>query len=185
MKDAFKALSAENSASFRSQSADSIAELLKPIREKFAEFDKSVQESQKESAAQSAAIRTHIEQVLQQSKSVGDEARNLANALTGYSKVQGDFGEMLLIDVLKNAGLVEGIHFFTQGVMTDESGHEIRSESGRTMIPDVMIYYPTKLRSSWIRKSACGLTTTTWSRKPWNRASVPRKAHVESVRKHG
>lgn len=184
MKDAFKALSAENSASFRSQSADSIAELLKPIREKFTEFDKSVKESQKESAAQSAAIRTHIEQVLRQSKSVGDEARNLANALTGYSKVQGDFGEMLLIDVLKNAGLVEGVHFFTQGVMTDESGHEIRSESGRTMIPDVMIYYPdetTVIVDSKVSLRAYNDYMVAEAVEPRKRAA---KAHVESVRKH-
>ena len=86
MKDAFKALSAETSASFKSQSADSISELLKPIKEKFDEFDRSVRESQKESAAQSAAMKENIENVLKHSRAVGDEARNLANALTGYSK---------------------------------------------------------------------------------------------------
>lgn len=127
MKDAFKALSAENSASFKNQSAETIAEILKPIKEKFAEFDRSVRESQKESAAQSEVLKANIETVLRHSQAVGDEARNLANALTGYSKVQGDFGEMLLTDVLKNAGLVEGIHFFSQGVITDSSGHEIKS----------------------------------------------------------
>ena len=137
MKDAFKALSAENSTMFKNQSAESISELLKPIKEKFAEFDRSVRESQKENAAQSAALKENIENVLKHSRTVGDEARNLANALTGYSKVQGDFGEMLLTDVLKNAGLVEGVHFFTQGVITDQGGHEIKSDEGRTLIPDV------------------------------------------------
>lgn len=184
MKDAFKVLSAENSASFRNQSADSIAELLKPIREKFSEFDKSVRESQKESAAQSAAIRTHIENVLKQSKSVGDEARNLANALTGYSKVQGDFGEMLLTDVLKQAGLVEGVHFFTQGVMTDADGHEIRNEAGRSMIPDVMVYYPdetTVIVDSKVSLRAYNDYMVAEGGDDRKRAA---KAHVESVRKH-
>ena len=138
MRDAFKALSAENSASFKSQSAESIAELLKPIKEKFEAFDKSVRESRIESAAQSAAMKENIENVLKRSQAVGDEARNLANALTGYAKVQGNFGEMLLTDVLKNAGLVQGIHYFTQGVITDSEGHEIKSDEGKTMIPDVI-----------------------------------------------
>ena len=142
MKDAFKALSAENSRSFKDQSAESISELLKPIKEKFAEFDRSVRDSQKENAERSAALKENIENVLKHSQAVGDEARNLANALTGYSKVQGDFGEMLLTDVLKNAGLTEGVHFFTQGVLTDQAGHEIKSEGGRTLIPDVMVFYP-------------------------------------------
>ncbi|MBQ8061074.1 MAG: DNA recombination protein RmuC [Bacteroidales bacterium] len=184
MKDAFKALSAENSASFKNQSAETIAEILKPIKEKFAEFDRSVRESQKESAAQSEVLKSNIETVLRHSQAVGDEARNLANALTGYSKVQGDFGEMLLTDVLKNAGLVEGIHFFTQGVITDSGGHEIKSEEGRTLIPDVMVYYPddtTVIIDSKVSLNAYKeymVSETVESRRRYA------KAHVESVRKH-
>ena len=184
MKDAFKALSAENSASFKSQSAETIAEILKPIKEKFAEFDRSVRESQKESAAQSEVLKANIETVLRHSQAVGDEARNLANALTGYSKVQGDFGEMLLTDVLKNAGLVEGIHFFSQGVITNSSGHEIKSDEGRTLIPDVMVYYPddtTVIIDSKVSLNAYKeymVSETVEARRRYA------KAHVESVRKH-
>jgi len=184
MKDAFKALSAENSASFKSQSAETIAEILKPIKEKFAEFDRSVRESQKESAAQSEVLKANIETVLRHSQAVGDEARNLANALTGYSKVQGDFGEMLLTDVLKNAGLVEGIHFFSQGVITDSSGHVIKSDEGRTLIPDVMVYYPddtTVIIDSKVSLNAYKeymVSETVEARRRYA------KAHVESVRKH-
>ena len=184
MKDAFKALSAENSASFKNQSAETIAEILKPIKEKFAEFDRSVRESQKESAAQSEVLKANIETVLRHSQAVGDEARNLANALTGYSKVQGDFGEMLLTDVLKNAGLVEGIHFFSQGVITDSSGHEIKSDEGRTLIPDVMVYYPddtTVIIDSKVSLNAYKeymVSETVEARRRYA------KAHVESVRKH-
>ena len=184
MKDAFKALSAENSAIFKNQSTESIEELLKPIREKFAEFDKSVRDSQKDAAAQSAALKENIEKGMQQSKSVGDKAESLANALTGYSKIQGDFGEMLLTDVLKKAGLQEGVHFVTQGVITDENGHEIKSETGRTMIPDVMVYYPDD--TVVIIDSKVSLNAYN---EYMNAASVEdkrkwAKAHVESVRKH-
>lgn len=184
MRDAFKALSAENSAAFKSQSAESIAELLKPIKEKFEAFDKSVRESRMESAAQSAAMKENIENVLKRSQAVGEEARNLANALTGYSKVQGDFGEMLLTDVLKNAGLVEGIHFITQGVITDSEGHEIKSDAGRTLIPDVIVFYPddtTVIIDSKVSLNAYKdymVSDTVEARRKFA------KAHVESVRKH-
>lgn len=184
MRDAFKALSAENSAAFKSQSAESIAELLKPIKEQFEAFDKSVRESRIESAAQSAAMKENIENVLKRSQAVGEEARNLANALTGYSKVQGDFGEMLLTDVLKNAGLVEGIHFITQGVITDSEGHEIKSDAGRTLIPDVMVFYPddtTVIIDSKVSLNAYKdymVSDTVEARRKFA------KAHVESVRKH-
>ena len=142
MKDTFKVLTAENTATFKTQSAESISELLKPIQEKFSEFDKSVRDSQEKSVEQNASLKAVIEQVMQQSKTVGDEAKNLANALTGYSKVQGDYGEMLLTDVLTSSGLTEGIHFITQGVITDQHGHEVKSETGGTLIPDVIVYYP-------------------------------------------
>ena len=184
MRDAFKALSAENSAVFKRQSAESIGELLKPIREKFTEFGDAVRESRKEALQQNAELKEHIRGVMDRSNAVGEEARNLANALTGYSKVQGDFGEMLLTDVLKNSGLQEGVHFFTQGVMTDSSGHEIKSDSGRTMIPDVMVFYPDD--TTVIIDSKVSLNAY----QEWMNAEKVEdrkrfaKAHVESVKKH-
>jgi len=142
LEESFKALSEQNSAGLRRQNAESINELLKPIQEKFTGFEKSVKDSQEKSVAQDASMRELLKTMMDQSKSVGDEARNLANALTGHSKIQGDFGEMLLMDLLKNAGLQEGVHFKPQGVLTDEMGHEIKSDTGSTLIPDVIVYYP-------------------------------------------
>ena len=184
MKDAFKVLSADNSSEFRRQSSESISELLKPMQEKFAELGKAVQESRKDAVERNAELREHIKGVMEQSRNVGDEARNLANALTGYSKVQGDFGEMLLTDVLKNAGLMEGVHFVTQSVMTDEAGHEIKSEGGRTMIPDVMVFYPddtTVIIDSKVSLKAYNEYVNAQSVESRIRLA---KAHTDSVRKH-
>ncbi len=184
MRDVFKTLSAENSATFKVQSAETISELLKPIKEKFSEFDKSVRDTQRDSAAQSAALKTHIESVLKHSQAVGDEARNLANALTGYSKVQGDFGEMLLTDVLKNAGLVEGVHYITQGVIKDEAGREIKSESGRVMIPDVSVYYPDDTTVIVDSKVSLKAYHAFINAETVEERKKLAKEHVESVRKH-
>ena len=142
LKESFRVLTADNSEIFKKQSAESIGELLKPINDKFSEFGKAVKESQEKATEQSAQLKQHIEDVLKQSRDVGEEARNLANALTGKSKIQGNFGEMSLVDDLKNAGLVEGVHFVTQRAMTDENGQVIKSDAGRLMIPDAMVYYP-------------------------------------------
>lgn len=142
LEESFKTLSEQNSAGLRRQNAESINELLKPIQEKFTGFEKSVKDSQEKSVAQDASMRELLKTMMDQSKSVGEEARNLANALTGHSKIQGNFGEMLLVDLLKNSGLQEGVHFKPQGVLTDELGHEIKSDTGGTLIPDVIVYYP-------------------------------------------
>lgn len=142
MEESFKLLSEQNSAGLRRQNAESLTELLKPIQEKFSGFEKTVRDNQEKSVAQDASMRELLKTLSEQSRSVGDEARNLANALTGHSKIQGNFGEMLLVDLLKQSGLEEGVHFATQGVMRDALGHEIKSDSGATMIPDVIVYYP-------------------------------------------
>lgn len=142
MEESFKYLSEQNSAGLRRQSAESISELLKPIQDKFELFDRTMRESQVKDGERSSAMMEAVRQMMERSKSVGDEARNLANALTGHSKLQGDFGEMLLTDLLRNSGLEEGVQYSVQSVMCDEAGHEIKSDAGRTMIPDVIIHYP-------------------------------------------
>lgn len=142
MKDTFKALAAENSDTFKVKSEKTIGELLKPVQEKFREFSESVKESREKSLERHTRLEQQIKDLNERSRMVGDEARNLADALSGRSKVQGDFGEMLLTDVLKNAGLVEGIHFLTQHVITDSAGREVKSVEGKTLIPDVLVLYP-------------------------------------------
>lgn len=184
MEDSFRLLSEQNCAGLRRSNAESMEEILKPLQEKFQGFEKSVQDSQRQNAAQDAALREMLGMMMEQSKSVGDEARNLANALTGHSKIQGDFGEMLLFDILKQSGLEEGVHFQSQGVIRDGQGHEVKSESGATLIPDVIVYYPDD--TEVIIDSKVSLTAYVSymnSTSPEDRVRYA-KAHVDSVIKH-
>lgn len=184
MEESFRLLSEQNSAGLRRQNAESITELLKPIQEKFGEFDRTMRTNQEKAAAQDATMKQMMDSLMKKSQSVGEEARNLANALAGHSKVQGDFGEMLLVDLLKASGLEEGVHFMTQGVIRDSSGHEIRSDSGATMIPDVIVYYPDD--TELVIDSKLSLTAymnyvnaeSVEERKRWA------KEHVASVTRH-
>lgn len=184
MKLAFENLSEKNSLAFKARSTETIAELLKPVQEKFKEFTESVKDSQKSSIERHSRLEQKIEDLDKQSRSVGDEARNLANALTGYSKIQGDFGEMLLVDVLKNSGLTEGIHFLTQGVMTDESGREIRSEQGRAMIPDVMVFYPDDTVVIIDSKLSLAAYNDFMRVETAQERKAFAKQHIESVKRH-
>lgn len=188
MKEQFRAAAAEiaekNTKEFRQQSAERIEDILKPIKEKFVEFDKSVKDSRTESTKQNSALEASIKLIMEQSRQVGNEAKNLADALAGRSKVQGDFGEMLLKDILKNAGLQEGIHFISQGVLTDGNGHEIKSEEGRSMIPDTIIFYPDDTLVVVDSKvSLTAFKNYLAATEVEERARLA-KAHVESIRKH-
>ena len=184
MRNAFKALSAENSEHFRKTSAESVGELLKPIQEKFKEFSESVKNSDEKNAERSGSMEKMIHLLSEQSKNVGNQAQALADAITGQSKTQGDFGEMLLVDLLRESGLQEGVNFDVQGVIRDEFGHEIKSDDGRTMIPDVIVHCPDG--GEVIVDSKVSLKAFV----EWNQAITPEdrsrlaKAHIASIRSH-
>ena len=184
MRTAFKALSAENSEHFRKASAESVGELLKPIQEKFKEFSEHVKSSDEKSAERSGSMEKMIRILSEQSRSIGDQARALADAITGQSKTQGDFGEMLLVDLLRESGLQEGVNFDVQGVLRDEQGHEIKSDEGRTLIPDVIVHYPDG--GEVIVDSKVSLKAFV----EWNQATLPEdrkkwaREHIRSIRSH-
>ena len=69
---------------------------------------------------------------------------NLANALKGESKTQGDWGEMILEDILQKSGLVEGEQFVRQDFIRDENGETLKGENGHKMQPDVIVMFPDK-----------------------------------------
>ncbi len=188
MQEQFRTAAAEimdkNSEAFSKQSSEKINVLLKPVNEKFEEFRKKVEESDKGMVKMQTAFEEQVKVMIDQSSRVGESADNLANALTYNPKTQGDFGEMILKDILLNNGLVEGMNFICQGVMTDENGHEIKGSEGQTLIPDVLVFYPdgtTVVVDSKISLTDyvryCSETT-----EEGKRGAL--KAHIESIRKH-
>ena len=176
MRSAFKALSAENSEHFRKASAESVGELLKPIQERFKEFSEHVKSSDEKNAERSGSMEKMIRILSEQSRCIGDQARALADAITGQSKTQGDFGEMLLVDLLRESGLQEGVNFDVQNVLRDELGHEIKS--------DVIVHYPDG--GEVIVDSKVSLKAFV----EWNQATLPEdrkkwaREHIRSIRSH-
>ena len=183
-REMFENMARRSNEDFRLQSAQSIETLLRPLQEKFGEFSQAVRESQEKSLQRHAQLEQRIVDLDNRSRAVGDQAQNLADALTGYSKVQGDFGEMLLTDVLKNAGLTEGIHFSTQSVVTDEKGRQLRGASGEVLIPDVLVYYPDD--TTVVIDSKVSLKDYHQFMVSENAAArkAAARAHVESIRRH-
>ena len=126
-----------------------MGELLKPIKEKFEEFRKSVEESSKQSALNKAKITDSFEATLklfqqeqqqavkslkEETSRIGTDAANLTKALKGESKLQGDWGEMVLENLLENSGLSKGNEYFVQENVKDEEGKNYR--------PDVIVRFP-------------------------------------------
>ena len=166
-------------------------ELLKPIKEQFADFKKSVEESKTQNEVNKKELQNTFEATMklfqqeqqqavlnlkEQTEKIGSDAANLTKALKGDSKMQGDWGEMVLETILENSGLRRDEEFFIQENTKDEEGKNYR--------PDVIVRFPEG--RSVVIDSKVSLTAYSDALAAEDEAEQERlmKAHALSVRKH-
>lgn len=130
------------STKFTELNKENIDRLLKPLGQNIETFQKRVNEVYSADGKDRASLVEQIKMLVEMNNKTREEAHNLAEALKGNSKVQGDWGEMILERILESSGLKEGREYRVQDVIRDEDGATAKSEQGRMMRPDVVIYYP-------------------------------------------
>ncbi len=144
LSNQFQALAAEileqKSKSFAESSQKDLGNLLAPLREQIGEFRKRVEEAQSDSKDGVTTLRTLIGNLNSMNQQLADEARNLTTALRGSSKVQGDWGELIVRNLLEKAGLREGEQFRVQETFEAASGNG--DERQRKARPDVIVNLP-------------------------------------------
>ncbi len=113
----------EKSEKFTKQNRENLDLLLNPLQKRIESFEKKVGDSQTDSVKMHSALKQQLEGLKDLNLQMSKEAINLANALKGDSKVQGDWGEIQLEIVLEKAGLSKDIHYSTQGGYRDEAGN--------------------------------------------------------------
>lgn len=163
-----------------------IQEILAPLKEKMEEFKKEVRETKDKSIQNTANIETQIKLMLDKATSLGKEANNLASALKGNNKIQGNWGEMHLENLLQDAGFVEGVDYYKQQTIKDDTNSSILNEdTGRKMIPDYIVTFPDNkvvILDSKVSMSAymdyCDKDAT-----PEQLENAKRR-HIESVKSH-
>lgn len=130
-----------NSGKFGEQSRQGLMELLSPLKVDIDRFKQQVESAYSSEARERFALSERIKELVELNMSIGREAKDLARALRGDSKVQGDWGEMVLETMLEKSGLVKGVHFEVQ-VTTDDCGDTLRDAKGRHIRPDAIVNYP-------------------------------------------
>lgn len=114
---------------------DPLTQSLKSMREA---FDKS-KEQQNEALTR---LDTTIKVNMEKSAALGETADRLTRALTGEVKVQGNFGELKLKQLLEDLELKEGEQFDTQETLRDKAGKQAKGDDGRGLIPDFILHFP-------------------------------------------
>lgn len=128
---------------------EQIDQLLQPIKAEFAAFKQSVEDTRNRGEINKKELQSTFEntmklfeqqqqnavaQLREQTERIGNDAANLSKALKGDSKMQGDWGEMILASMLENCGLRKNEEYFVQESVKDEEGGRLR--------PDVVVRFP-------------------------------------------
>lgn len=113
---------------------------LEPLRESIREMGKALEQNKQDQGRFSAELKGHMEEMLRQSEAARHSAEELTLAFRHKSKVQGDWGEVVLAELLESQGLQRGVHFHTQATLKDLDGHTIRPDQGANLRPDVIMH---------------------------------------------
>lgn len=124
----------EKTAKFTEQNKTNIDSLLKPLKEKIIDFEKKVEETYDKEAQQRFSLKEEVKRLAELNQKVSEDAKNLTKALKGESKTQGNWGEMILENILERSGLVKDREYFVQTSFIGDDG--VRYQ------PDVVIKYP-------------------------------------------
>ncbi len=116
--------------------------LLSPFKDNINDFRKRVEETYDKESKMRFSLEQRILELVELNNKISDDAKNLTNALKGNSKVQGDWGEMILESILERSGLQKNREYFIQDTIKDEFGKAVTNENGQMMRPDVIISYP-------------------------------------------
>ena len=126
----------DKSKKFTEQNKTNLDNILNPLKEKIKTFEEKVEKSYNTEAAERNSLKGEIKALVTLNKQISEEANNLAKALKGDSKKQGNWGEIILEKVLERSGLQRGTEYEMQVSFTDEAGKRVQ--------PDAIIYLPDK-----------------------------------------
>ena len=185
LRDSFRAV-ANDIMRERTEDLDKrTKETLSPLREDLKRFGEQVDKTYQEEARERFNLKDSIEKLILRSQEISQETTSLTRALRGDSKVQGDWGELVLERILDQSGLIRGEHYFVQETLRDESGAIITTGDSRGGLrPDVIVRYPN--RGAIVIDSKVSLTA--YARYVAAETEAERdqalKEHLLSLRKH-
>ena len=124
----------DKSRRFAQLNEERLQTILDPLKENLNKFEKKIDETYNQETREKAALRKELEQIININRQMSDDAQKLTDALKGDKKMQGNWGEMQLEQILEKSGLEQGVHYTKQGAYQNEEGERV--------IPDYVIHLP-------------------------------------------
>ena len=166
----------DKSKKFSEHNAQQLDVLLKPLQTKLTEFKEQVSSSYEKESRERFALKNEIERLANLNLKMSDEARSLTNALKGDSKIQGNWGELVLESILESSGLRKGEEYLVQDSHTQSDGSRLQ--------PDVIIKLPEGRHLIIDSKVSITAYARHTEAETSELAEKELLAHIQSIRQH-
>lgn len=165
----------EKSQKFTLQNQEQLQHILSPLRDKIKSFEEGIEKRFLEETKDRVSLKKEIEHLRELNQQLSSDANNLASALKGDNKTQGDWGEIQLEVLLEKAGLTKGVHYEAQPSFSD---------NGKMKRPDFIINLPEGKHLVLDSKVSLTAYDRFCQAEEGKSRKVQLKAHVDSIRQH-
>ena len=174
----------EKSEKFTNLNRVNLDSILRPFGDNIDSFRKKVEEIYMSESRERFSLGLELKNLRDLNYKLSSEANNLTQALKGNSKIQGDWGQMILENILEGSGLVKDREYFVQEFLKDDDGSYLVNDKGIKMQPDVIIAYPDKRKVIIDSKVSLTAFTNYIGCDDAEEQKVFIRDHLRSVKKH-
>ena len=184
MKTATDDMLKKRQQEFAESSKANLGQIVNPLKDTIDKMKQAMTDSTLKQAEMSSAMKANIESMLRQSEAARQSADELTRVFKHGSKVQGDWGETVLNELLESQGFTKGIHYDVQESIRDTQGDIVKTDEGMMMRPDVILHLDQ--RREVIIDSKVSLTAFMDYVNAENDDERDKflKAHIDSIAKH-
>lgn len=169
---------------FAESSNTNLGQIVTPLRETIEKMKQTMSDNTLKHAELSSEMKVNLENMMKHSVAAKESADELARVFKHRSKVQGDWGERVLGELLESQGLTQGVHYEMQATIRDAAGNVVRTDTGGNLRPDVIMHIDNNREI--IIDSKVSLTAFMDYINAENEEERQKhlKAHIESIQKH-
>ena len=165
------------------ENKEQVSKIIDPLQKSLKDMQEALDKTKEQQTEALTRLDETIKINMQKSQAIGETADRLTRALTGEVKVQGNFGELKLRQLLEDMELKEGEQFDTQETLKDKGGKNLKGDDGRGLIPDFILHFPNNRHVVVDSK----MSLTDYERYMNTADDAPEKsaylkAHIDSVR---
>ena len=169
---------------FAESSNSNIEQIVTPLRETIEKMKQTMSDSTLKQTELSSEMKANIENMMRHSAAAKESADELARVFKHRSKVQGDWGERVLDELLTSQGLTQGIHYDIQTTIRDAADNVVRTDTGGNLRPDVIMHIDNNREIIVDSKVSLTAFIDYVNAETEEERQKYLKAHIESIQKH-